>query len=198
MIMKKILTQFQLPAVLTLAVSFSSCVPIDPGVGGGYGSGYGGGGYSGGGYSGGYAPPPSYRDRYSPDDQFGPKSYEKGYSCGVNDGRSGSLSNPSRHRGEYNERYEDSFIQGYREGYTRGRQSYQDQDRAHDHDRDHGSNQGSNGNWGGPDAWYRSGYNLGKQDRRDGVSSNYSRHSRHYDGKTRAQFARGYEDGYRR
>ncbi len=65
------------------------------------------------------------------------------------------------------------------------------------HDHDHSSHSGSSSNYyGGPEAWYKSGYALGKRDRREHKSCNYRRYSNQYDGKTQSHFARGYEDGY--
>ena len=52
--------------------------------------------------------------------------------------------------------------------------------------------------FGGSKEWYKSGYALGKKDRRDRKSSDYQRHRNHYDGKTRSEFAAGYADGYSR
>jgi hypothetical protein len=67
-----------------------------------------------------------------------------------------------------------------------------------DHDHDHGRPQGrsSGSNWGGTDEWYKSGKNLGKRDRKEGRSSEWSRHRNHFDAKTEDVFARGYRDGY--
>lgn len=174
------------------ALSLSACIdpallgPPGPGYGGGYSDpgGYGGGGYgSGPGYGSGH----SGHGHGGAEEDFGPRSYSKGFECGKSDGRSGRSESYSRHRGEYNPRYESSFRDGYSRGYDEGRRERP----SHSHgDRDD--------YFGGPDEWYKSGYALGKRDRREGKSCNYSRHDRHYDGRTRAQFARGYNDGYDR
>jgi hypothetical protein len=64
----------------------------------------------------------------------------------------------------------------------------------HDHN-DHDS--GRNNNYfGGPQAWYKSGYALGKRDHREHKSCNYHRYSDQYDRKTESEFAHGYEEGF--
>jgi hypothetical protein len=69
----------------------------------------------------------------------------------------------------------------------------------HDHDRTYHGNSGSHsGSSGGPRKWYDSGYWIGVRDRKEGKSCNAYRHPDHYDGKTRGEFAEGYEAGYSR
>jgi hypothetical protein len=177
-----------------ILLALNSCVPIDPALmgGGGYGSSYQ--------PQPSYRPAPNYGGGYE-NDRFGPETYNKGNSCGLADARDGRSANPSRHRGEYNSRYESSFVRGYNEGYAQGtryRPSY-GHDHGHD-DHDHGrGNSGRTSNYfGGPKEWYHSGYMLGKRDRKNGASCNFSRHGSQYDSKTRGEFARGYEEGYSR
>jgi hypothetical protein len=68
---------------------------------------------------------------------------------------------------------------------------------SHDHNHNsHSGSSSSNKYFGGPESWYKSGYALGKRDRREHKSCNYRRYSNQYDGKTQAQFARGYDEGY--
>jgi hypothetical protein len=87
-----------------------------------------------------------------------------------------------------------------RGGYS-NRSSDRAYDRSHDaagHNWEHTHGGDNSRAWGGEREWYNSGYQLGKRDRKAGVSCNYSRHRNHFDGRTRAEFAHGYEDGYRR
>ena len=49
---------------------------------------------------------------------------------------------------------------------------------------------------GGPHDWYESGATLGRRDRSWQWSPEYRRHKEQYDGRTEADFARGYNDGY--
>ena len=92
------------------------------------------------------------------------------------------------------------YNSGYGGGYGGGRPVRHDHDDRYDNsDRRHqssGHSSNSNSYYGGPDAWYRSGEALGRQDRKRHVSPNYRRHSSQYDKRTESQFARGYNSGY--
>jgi hypothetical protein len=181
--MKRFLTLLLITACLPVG-----CVPIDPSLGGGS---YGGSTYA---PQPSYAPRPHYEPRYGHDgDKFGPQTHNKGYQCGLNDGRQGYSASAGRHRGEYNERYYSSFISGYEEGYRAGINEYNHSHAGHHHS---GHSSGSSRYYGGPAEWYKSGKHLGNADRKAGRSCNYRRYSNHYDSKTREDFARGYEDGY--
>lgn len=54
----------------------------------------------------------------------------------------------------------------------------------------------NNDYFGGPKAWYQSGYSLGKKDRKEGKPPKPERHSDQYDKITAAEFKRGYMDAY--
>jgi hypothetical protein len=72
---------------------------------------------------------------------------------------------------------------------------------SYERDRDHNSNSGNSRDknyFGGPQEWYKSGYGIGKKDRKEGKPNDYRRHKSQYDGKTQSQFASGYQDGYNR
>ncbi|MBX7207550.1 MAG: hypothetical protein K1X78_04540 [Verrucomicrobiaceae bacterium] len=52
--------------------------------------------------------------------------------------------------------------------------------------------------FGGPKAWYQSGYSLGKKDRKAGLPPNPERHKEHFDKITASEFRRGYMEAYQR
>jgi|GEM_PF-5979167 len=99
---------------------------------------------------------------------------------------------------------------GYDRGYDRAPSYgsggyYREPERPYynssDRDRDHYSSSGNSRDknyFGGPQEWYKSGYGVGKKDRKEGKPNDYRRHKNQYDGKTQSQFAAGYEDGYNR
>lgn len=51
--------------------------------------------------------------------------------------------------------------------------------------------------FGGPRAWYDSGYQLGKADRKAKKSADLKRHSDHFDEITAGEFRRGYMDAFK-
>ena len=51
--------------------------------------------------------------------------------------------------------------------------------------------------FGGPKAWYDSGNQLGKADRKAGKKGDPTRYKDHYDNITEGEFRRGYKDGFK-
>ncbi len=98
--------------------------------------------------------------------------------------------------------YGPSYGGGYNGSYNGGSYNgggYDRHDHDHDRDYDRGPRQDPNRNYfGGREEWYKSGYALGKKDRREHESCNYRRHKNHYDGRTEGEFSHGYNDGYGR
>ena len=84
----------------------------------------------------------------------------------------------------------------YGSGYSSGRDSSYNGSR-YDGD-SHQSRPRDKNYFGGSQEWYKSGYGVGKKDRREGRPNNYRSHRNQYDSKTQSQFAAGYEDGYNR
>ncbi len=91
-----------------------------------------------------------------------------------------------------------TYGHGYGSGYGGGYHQADIYDHSGHAHNSHSSHSGSSRYFGGPEAWYKSGYNLGKRDRKSGLSCNYGRHKSHFDSRTRSEFAHGYEEGYSR
>jgi hypothetical protein len=131
----------------------------------------GGGPVGGGGYS-------------SESNRYAGRGYSEGYERGY--------SRPDYYREPYREPVRPLPPQEYE--YGRGRYDSGGRD-----DRNYRSDKNRDKDYfGGSKEWYKSGYALGKKDRREHKSSDYQRHRNHYDGRTRSEFAAGYQDGYSR
>jgi len=105
------------------------------------------------------------------------RSYEQGYSLGVEDFRAQLRRTYARHKGKYGREWEEAFIEGYYDGYDNGR--------------------GEKTMMRGMESnAYDEGYRRGRQDNQEGRRSNYTRYSERFDSRSEPSFRRGYEDGY--
>jgi hypothetical protein len=158
--------------LIALCLLLPSCEGLDPALLGAMNNG-GGGGYQNERY---VRPTPRYDDGsydrgYQGDAYRRPDPYRSDYQYGRQPGRS------------YNDYSRDSHQHSTYD-------SHRDESDSHPvHDRNY---------YGGSNEWEKSGYALGKRDRREGKSNNYRRHQNHYDGKTQSHFADGYQQGYNR
>ncbi len=140
---------------------------------------------NGGGYQGGYDRPVARPVPYGRDGGYD-RGYDRGYEPGYNRGY--DRSQPYSSGGYYREP-ERPYDGSQRETYSQ------------DRDRDRHSSSGNSRDknyFGGSQEWYKSGYGVGKKDRKEGKPNDYRRHKNQYDGKTQSQFAAGYRDGYNR
>jgi hypothetical protein len=165
-------------ALIAFCLLLPSCEGLDPALLGAMNNG-GGGGYQNERY---VRPTPRYDDR----------SYDRSYDRGY---QGNDYSRREPYRSDYG--YDRQPPRSYND-YSRDSHSHDShQSSSHRDDRDshpvHDRNY-----YGGSNEWEKSGYALGKKDRREGRSSDYRRHKNHYDGKTQSHFADGYQQGYSR
>ena len=105
------------------------------------------------------------------------RTYDLGYSLGLQDARAQLRRTFTRHRGEYDRQWEDAFIEGYYDGYDNGRT---DTSSMRDDERES----------------YNAGFRRGRDDAQQGKKANFMRYSDQFDQHSEPFFRRGYEDGY--
>ena len=105
------------------------------------------------------------------------RTYDQGYSLGVQDAKAHLRRTFTRHRGEYDRQWEEAFIEGYYDGYDNGRT---DTSVMRDEERES----------------YNAGLRRGRQDYEQGKKPNFMRYADQFDQRSEPFFRRGYEDAY--